>query len=332
MYLLTGRINQDCLENLSSQVRCKGEHRFNPSAREFAFAYRSLTTSMLINPIPSANCIDDPDDLLVSLSDLSKTSTNEARDLKRRNEERGQGEIPAKQARHSETEPLVVDVIEERGQGEIPAKQARHSETEPLVVDVIEERGQGEIPAKQARQSETEPLVVDVIEERGQGEIPAKQARQSETEPLVVDVIDDFQLSVTVVNVVTYVAGYIIRKIQLQTKCLEYLGKLSDTSLVVPESKLLIHFKAYQHNETSASGSLYTPSENFTNFLMRVEKVFQRNRCMCQKGVLSTLMDSVQDTVPSTVLKLCPKHKGCEFTKSITTLYVRCRIHYYFTF
>ena len=106
------------------------------------------------------------------------------------------------------------------------------------------------------------------------------------------------------------------------------------TRLVVPESKLLIHFKAYQHNETSAYGSLYMPSENFTNFLLRVEKVFQRNiaRCMFKKGVVSTLMDSVQDTVPSTALKLCPMHKGCEFTKSITKLYVRCRIHYYFKF
>ena len=111
--VLTGRINQDCLENLFSQVRCKGGQRFNPSAREFAFAYRSLTTSMLINPIPSANCIDDPDDILVSLSDLSKTSKNDARVLKRRNEEGGQGEIPAKQARQSETDPLVVDVIDD---------------------------------------------------------------------------------------------------------------------------------------------------------------------------------------------------------------------------
>ena len=209
---------------------------------------------MLINPIPSANCIDDQDDLPLSLSDLSKTCTNDARVRKRRNEEGGQGEIPA------------------------------------------------------------------------------KQARQSETEPLEVYVIYDFKLSVTVVNVVAYVAGYIIRRIQLQTKCLECLGELSDSSLVVPESKLLINFKAYQHNDTSSSGSLYSSSEKFTHFLLRVEKVFQRNiaRCMCAKGVLSTLMESAEDAVPSTALKLCPMHKGCEFTKSITQLYVRCIIDYYF--
>ena len=131
--------------------------------------------------------------------------------------------------------------------------------------------------------------------------------------------IDDFQLPATVPNVVAYVAGYIIRKIQLQAKCLECLGKLSDTSLVVPESNLLIHFKDYKHNETSASGSLYvyTPSEHFFNYLLHVEKVFQRNigRCMCMKGVLSTLMDSVEDKIPSATLMLCPMHMGCEFTK-----------------
>ena len=50
------------------------------------------------------------------------------------------------------------------------------------------------------------------------------------------------------------------------------------------------------------------------------------------KGVWSSLMDSVEDTVPSTASKLCPMHKGCEFTKSITKWYVRCRIHSYFKF
>ena len=68
---------------------------------------------MLMNPIPSANCIDDQNDLLVSVSDLGKTSTNDARVLKRRNEERKEGEIPTKQARLSETDPLVIDVIDD---------------------------------------------------------------------------------------------------------------------------------------------------------------------------------------------------------------------------
>jgi len=42
-------------------------HRFNSSTREFGFAYRSLTTTMLMKAVPSANCVSDQDDLLVSL-------------------------------------------------------------------------------------------------------------------------------------------------------------------------------------------------------------------------------------------------------------------------
>ena len=62
----------------------------------------------------------------------------------------------------------------------------------------------------------------------------------------------------------------------------------------------------------------------------RMEKVFQRNicKCLCMKDVLSTLMDSV----PLTALTLFPLHRGCEFTKSITQLYVRSRQHNYFKF
>ena len=37
-FLLTGRLNQDCLENIFSQIRFKRGHRFNLSAREFRFA------------------------------------------------------------------------------------------------------------------------------------------------------------------------------------------------------------------------------------------------------------------------------------------------------
>ena len=134
MFLLNGRINQEYPENPFSHNICEGRHRFDQSARDFALADRSLTTSMLMNPIPSANCIDEQDDLL---SDLGKISTNDASMRRRRNEVRDQGERPA------------------------------------------------------------------------------RQARQSETDALVMDIIDDFHLSVTVVNAVAYVAGYIIRKIKL---------------------------------------------------------------------------------------------------------------------
>ena len=73
-FLLTGRLNQDCIENFFSQVRAKGGHRFNPSAREFRFAYRSLCSNMILASIPSANCSFDSDVMLSSCSRLSRAA------------------------------------------------------------------------------------------------------------------------------------------------------------------------------------------------------------------------------------------------------------------
>ena len=52
-------------------------------------------------------------------------------------------------------------------------------------------------------------------------EIPCKQAKLSDTDLLVLDVIDDFELSGTVVNAVSYISGYILSNVMLEAKCLE---------------------------------------------------------------------------------------------------------------
>jgi len=56
--------------------------------------------------------------------------------------------------------------------------------------------------------------------------IPCKQAKLPDTDLLVLDVIADFELSVTVVNVVSYISRYILRRFMLQSKCLDCLRML----------------------------------------------------------------------------------------------------------
>ncbi|XP_014673983.1 PREDICTED: uncharacterized protein LOC106814198 [Priapulus caudatus] len=70
-FLLTGRLNQDCIENVFPQIRSKGGHRFNPSAREFRFAYRNLSSNFILASLPSANCVYDNDIMLSRLRHLS---------------------------------------------------------------------------------------------------------------------------------------------------------------------------------------------------------------------------------------------------------------------
>lgn len=255
-FLLTGRINQDCLENFFSQVRGKGGHRFNPSAVEFAFAYRSLSATMLLCPVPRANCKSDDDQLLVSLSTMSGKAQKESRKRKRvENENENEDENPVK----------VCKVI--------------------------------------------------------------------------VQNIEDFEVSSTVANVVSYVAGYILKKLQISSKCSSCFQSLCTKDYqVVLETDLLCHFKAYKHKAGSAYGALIAPSQSFLNLLERVECIFQRNiqQLLCKKGILVDLMQLSHKHVPYNFLQLCDIHKDMESMQTmfekVVKLYLVCRLHYYCKF
>ena len=162
-FLLSGRVNQDCLENLFSQVRAKGGHRFNPSAKEFVYAYRALVTNMLMTSIPSANCASDGVMLITSLSNMSSAVGKAKRKL----------------------QPEDVD---------------------DTTVN----------PSKRQR--------TDIA-----------QVTSTAAETFVNDHISDFELTCTVKNVVSYVGGYIVRKLKLNDSCSGCLALLTDKSSSVTE-------------------------------------------------------------------------------------------------
>ena len=74
-YLLTSRLNQDCLENLFSIIRGKGGHRDNPSVNEFRIALHQTMVDMLFKTTKNKNCEDDLDHFLINLPCLDSTST-----------------------------------------------------------------------------------------------------------------------------------------------------------------------------------------------------------------------------------------------------------------
>ena len=77
-YLLTNRLNQDCLENFFSIMRSRGGHRDNPNTVEFRAAYRSVCIDSLFVKSQNTNCIEDVDSFLLKLGNVpsgSKQST-----------------------------------------------------------------------------------------------------------------------------------------------------------------------------------------------------------------------------------------------------------------
>ena len=54
-FLFTARLNQDCIENLFSQVRGKGAHRDNPNPQQFRAAFRDLLVDALVAQSKGSN-------------------------------------------------------------------------------------------------------------------------------------------------------------------------------------------------------------------------------------------------------------------------------------
>ena len=74
-FLLTGQMNTT--KNLFSQICSKGRHRYNPSSKDFRYAYLNLSCQMLLVCVSSANCSSSTEPLLSTLMRLSTMAATE---------------------------------------------------------------------------------------------------------------------------------------------------------------------------------------------------------------------------------------------------------------
>ena len=70
-YLLTNRLNQDCLKNLFLILRSKGGSRDNPNPQQFRTAFRHATINKFFVLRTSAYCALDADKILLDISNVS---------------------------------------------------------------------------------------------------------------------------------------------------------------------------------------------------------------------------------------------------------------------
>ena len=73
-FLLTNRLNQDCLENMFSIVRSRRGHGDNPDPHQFLAAFRQIVVDKLLLPSEASNCQADIDKVLLDLSSFSQVS------------------------------------------------------------------------------------------------------------------------------------------------------------------------------------------------------------------------------------------------------------------
>ena len=77
-FLLTNRLNQDCLENFFSIIRGRGGHRDNPNAVQFKADYRSIAVDTMFSSSMSSNCQEDMDGFLLQLSNVTEITPSPA--------------------------------------------------------------------------------------------------------------------------------------------------------------------------------------------------------------------------------------------------------------
>ncbi|GFO45112.1 transposable element p transposase [Plakobranchus ocellatus] len=77
-FLLTSRLNQDCLGNLFSVIRGKGVHRYKPDCREFKTAFRKTIVDAIFVAGEGTNCQEDVDSFLFTLELISSHSAPSA--------------------------------------------------------------------------------------------------------------------------------------------------------------------------------------------------------------------------------------------------------------
>jgi len=70
-FLLTSRLNQDCIENFFSMIRGSGGHRDNPDVMQFRSSFRYIAVDKLFVDNSGRNCESDLDHVLLDISSLS---------------------------------------------------------------------------------------------------------------------------------------------------------------------------------------------------------------------------------------------------------------------
>ncbi|GFO46696.1 THAP domain-containing protein 9 [Plakobranchus ocellatus] len=76
-FLLTSRLNQDCVENLFSVIRGKGGHRDNPDVGQFTSALQQVMVDSLMVASIRKSCKDDLDIFFFGLQNIALSSSPE---------------------------------------------------------------------------------------------------------------------------------------------------------------------------------------------------------------------------------------------------------------
>ena len=126
-------------------------------------------------------------------------------------------------------------------------------------------------------------------------------------------------------NIITYIAGYIARKVspKVCSQCEQMLcGKLNSAN----ESHMLLKSKDYGDTK---KGGLVVPSDSLVSICSKAENAYRENceQILYQNNVRSRLISTITKTMTGDLLIACPEG-SCSTLTIIVSLFVNVRLHH----
>lgn len=174
-FLLTSRLNQDCLENFFSRVRCNNSHVDSPSAGQLRLTIRRLMVDQIFDHSKNSNCEDDGGMFLLNVKSMRKLQEQQAHDEQRRQEEQQED-------------------IEALGLGDADVILQHPEQPEEHIVDDVVHALDADVQEEDALDDDMECLQLIATPRP----LPKDGQRQQAHD-----------------NILTYIAGYIVSKIRL---------------------------------------------------------------------------------------------------------------------
>jgi hypothetical protein len=117
-------------------------------------------------------------------------------------------------------------------------------------------------------------MLVGTVNNQSQLSTALNADNEIQTQPFIVEV-DDYKASlennIDGMNALTYVAGYLLRKVLAKHQCTICKQELSSNELD-NSSKLLCLFKAYEISKEKPFGGLVVPSDSFIEYVKNIDK------------------------------------------------------------
>lgn len=324
-YLLTRRINQDCLENFFCCIRKAGGNNYTPNIQQLKSAMKNVVCNSMLSDAYNGNCVDDVTPIMSFLNKFDKDQSQDSH----------QSSIVSE-----DTECSNLDNISQNDRDQMTNEMTKYDDSDiqfflhnfDYHLELIEDPSLSSPPKDLVRATESpegpscssalHDFIRDFdysIEESFEDTAPPLQSRDHKQQFLKNDQIED--------NIISYIAGYCCHRILKIHDCKACKNKLVkiplDMDNTIPRETYLL-----KKGDGDIVRYLSHPTDQIFKIVKSYEHIFQEH-------IMSLIhCDGVKKALYPYISEVCIENLHvCHAVEEILKYsYLNMRLHYYTKF